>query len=106
MNRHTLDIVSNTDPNRQAAVATKLVPGILEAEGDTGITLLDETDHRSMDRIGGTSSTGLTLCCGLTVLSLAALLTVVLVPMSFADLEYYEVRFIEKFQLSTVSTRT
>ncbi|XP_065051573.1 uncharacterized protein LOC135681176 [Rhopilema esculentum] len=47
-------------------------------------------------------SHGFLLCCGLVVISIAALLTVILVPLSFSDLEYYEMGFVKKKSTGTV----
>ena len=43
------------------------------------------------------SSNGFFLCLVLVIISIGALLTVILVPLSFSDLEYYEVRFFIDF---------
>ena len=53
----------------------------------TGRVSVDEVDGRMGDSV----SKGPLLCLGLVAASIAALLIVILVPLSFSDLEYYEV---------------
>ena len=68
----------------EEAASTSLRGGTFEVDGRRSSTSVMGSDN---------GSHGFLLCCGLAVISIAALLTVILVPLSFSDLEYYEVRF-------------
>ena len=61
----------------------------------TGRVSTDEVDARMPD----SGSTGPLLCLCLVGASIGALLIVILVPLSFADLEYYEVCLLGGFAL-------
>ena len=58
---------------------TESTPGESAADGDNRM---------------GSEGTGFGLCCILVLVSIGALLVVILVPLGFSDLEYYEVSMV------------
>ena len=66
----------------------------VRCQGQTGSTQ-GESATDGGNRMGS-EGTGFGLCCILVLVSIGALLTVILVPLGFSDLEYYEVSIVKQ----------
>ena len=64
-------------------------------QGQTEYTPGESATDGGGDRMGS-EGTGFGLCCILVLVSIGALLIVILVPLGFSDLEYYEVSIVKQ----------